>query len=137
MKLNNQQLAQIETAATILRAYPLFPMVLANKINALVFAVKPTLKQIRDNEALFKEKSEAISKLCDTEEIKKAGAQFDSDLTDHMKAVYEVDLPAIKIAEFDNIEITGCKSVAQQNGQLVEFNYRDAFYDLQEALVII
>jgi hypothetical protein len=51
--------------------------------------------------------------------------------------LYEVEIIPIPLIEFTGLEITGEKDAIQAAGNKVTFSYRDAYFDLQKAQVIV
>jgi hypothetical protein len=135
-KLNISELKTIEVNATVLRACNVIPFMLANKINGLAVAVMPGINNYKDQFAVLNDRKEQIEKLSGADQetaLKKNKEDFFALANEK----YEVEIIPIPLLEFTGLEITGEKDAIQAAGNKVTFSYRDAYFDLQKAQVIV
>jgi len=113
------ELQTISHYATILRTCAgIQPFALANNINNCKIAADNAIKK-------YQEESELI-------EERKTGAleQSEKDMADLFKKQFEIEIPELKENKFSSLNIDGEKELPQQNGQVLKFSYRDAYFNL-------
>jgi len=113
------ELQTISHCATILRTCAgIQPFTLANNINSCKIAADNAIKKYQEEYDLINERKAD------------AAEQSEKDMTDLFDKQFEIEIPELKESEFANLDIDGEKELPQQNGQVLKFSYRDAYFNV-------
>jgi hypothetical protein len=131
--LNILQLQIISWNSGILRACNGVPFPLANKINSNGIAAQAALKAHEENISILKDRWAAANAIADESE---RAAALSSCESDYANAVYDVELNMFQPSDFENLDISGEKDYPREDGSVVKLSYREAFFHLEEFIIV-
>ena len=122
---DTQELQLIVHCSSILRACPVVPFQLANKINGCKIAADGALKTIQGQLDLIAERL-----------TKKNEKQCNEDKLAVLNNPVEIELTQLNEADFVTLDISGDKEVTQADGTVKKLSYRDAYFNLLGLIIL-
>lgn len=118
-KFSITELQTISFNAGTLRACPAITFRLANAINGAKVKADAALNIIQESVKLINERRNNDNQ-----------AECDKDFQDLINKPVSIEFEFVNVADFAGLEIAGEKAVQQQNGEVLTFPYRDAYFSL-------
>ena len=134
-ELNIAEIKKIMAAASILRTCPAVPFAQALKLHKLTLAIALAEQAYEDERKLLQERFDTASVDKSEDELKELINAFNPQSVALFNKQYPIAITPLPIADFEDLEISGVKEVPQQNGSVIKFSYRDAFFDLVGNLI--